>query len=86
MPLKSTDEWKTERICARKLCRKAFIPKRKNQNYCEEICRKLAWNEARVSVRIPHGRIKRLEREAAKLERGFQSYRDMVRKLLTPPR
>jgi hypothetical protein len=41
-----------ERKCSRESCSVHFLPKREMQVHCSAACRRLAWNESRVTMRI----------------------------------
>jgi hypothetical protein len=53
------EDWRMERQCAREKCRKPFTPIRKAQVHCSAACRRLWWNESRVTMRISKEAAKR---------------------------
>src|SRR5580692_11679864 len=52
-------QWKHERVCAYEPCGVTFIPVRRGQKFHSDDCRRMDWNEHRVSVRADSNTIKR---------------------------
>jgi hypothetical protein len=49
---KGMEDWRMERECSRESCKNLYLPKREIQVHCSPACRRLAWNESRVTMRI----------------------------------
>jgi hypothetical protein len=61
--------WKALRKCERDKCRKVFMPIRRHQVHCSPDCRKQAWNEARLVIRVSP--VLKIEQDVRKMKRSF---------------